>query len=252
MVGNLACQRAMQNALEPDERFLALNVNYASLAPVVPDGRVLTAFGSVAHRRGDVIIANAEVRDQDGQIVGLVNGPCLVAKRNRPSQRASDRALLTVLFTDLVGSTERAAQLGDVAWSRLLDQHNEAITRQLEIHNGRKIKSTGDGVLAVFSSPSRAVLCARAIRDALAKLDLQTRAGLHVGECEIVGADVAGLVVHVAARIQGAAEPGEILVSTAVRELITDSGVKVVEAGDHQLRGLEGSYMLYVVTDDPA
>jgi class 3 adenylate cyclase len=192
---------------------------------------------------------SSEIRDPDGQVVCLVSGPCLIRKKGNRAWRTSERALLTVLFTDLVGSTEHAAQLGDTAWAGLLDQHNDVVARQVEIHKGRSVKNTGDGVLAVFASPSRAVMCARGIRDGLSRLGLQARAGIHTGECEVSGADIAGIAVHVAARIEATATAGEILLSSAVRELIAGSDIQLVERGRHRLRGIEDDYLLYAVAD---
>jgi class 3 adenylate cyclase len=119
--------------------------------------------------------------------------------------------------------------------------------RQLEIHGGREVKTTGDGFLATFESPTRAMQCARAIRDGVRRLGLELRAGIHVGECEVGGGDVAGLAVHVASRVQSAAEPGEILVSSTVRDLTAGSGFRLIDRGAHELKGLEGKWMLFAV-----
>jgi class 3 adenylate cyclase len=154
---------------------------------------------------------------------------------------------LTVLFTDLVGSTQRAEQLGDSRWGGLLDEHNAVIRRQLELHKGREVKMTGDGFLATFDSPTRAVQCARAIQDAVERLGLEIRAGIHTGECEAVGGDVAGIAVHVASRVQSAAQPGEILVSSTVRDLIAGSGLRLDDRGIHELKGLDGKWTLFAV-----
>jgi class 3 adenylate cyclase len=220
------------------------------MAPVVPDGRPLVAVGVVHHRRGDVLLPGAEVTDDDGQVVAVVQGACLVRERgSRPRQRVAERMLLTVLFTDLVGSTERAQRLGDAKWRELLDEHNALLRRQLDLHRGREVNTTGDGFLATFDSPTRAVECARAMRDGLGQLGLEIRAGIHTGECELVGGDVTGLAVHVASRVQSAAQPGEILVSSTVRDLLGSSEARLVDRGAHKLKGLEGTWVLLGVDE---
>ena len=157
--------------------------------------------------------------------------------------------LLTVLFTDLVGSTERAGQEGDANWRAVLEDHHAIVRRQIELHAGREVKTTGDGFLATFDSPSRAVHCARAIKSGLAKLGLDLRAGVHTGECELMGADVAGLAVHVASRVESAAEPGEILVSNTVRDLAAGSGLDFIDRGAHELKGISGTWQLFAVAE---
>jgi class 3 adenylate cyclase len=157
--------------------------------------------------------------------------------------------LLTVLFTDLVGSTERAGREGDAKWRDVLEDHHTIVRRQIEVHTGREVKTTGDGFLATFESPSRAVECARAIKTGLAKLGLEIRAGVHTGECELIGSDVAGLAVHVASRVQSTADPGEILVSNTVRDLAAGSGLDFIDRGAHELKGVSGSWQLYAVAD---
>ncbi|MBA2325147.1 MAG: hypothetical protein H0V95_00690, partial [Actinobacteria bacterium] len=165
---------------------------------MIPDGRPLVADAIVRHRRGNLVISECEITDADGQTVAIAQSSGLLLERTaRPAQRATDRRLLSVLFTDVVGSTERARQLGDARWRELLDEHNALVRRQLELHKGREVKTTGDGFLATFDSPTRAVECARAIRDAMRGLGLEIRAGIHTGDCELVGGDVAGLAVHV-------------------------------------------------------
>src|SRR5947207_4832680 len=130
-----------------------------------------------------------------------------------------ERVLATVLFTDIVGSTERAAQVGDHAWRELLDRHNELIRAELASWRGREVKTLGDGFIATFDGPARGVRCARSIVDGVAGLGLQVRAGLHTGECEVLEDDVAGIAVHIGARIGAMAGPGEVLVSSTVKDL---------------------------------
>jgi class 3 adenylate cyclase len=160
----------------------------------------------------------------------------------------SDRMLATVLFTDIVGSTERAAQLGDGAWRSLLERHDTLVREEVERHRGRIVKSLGDGGLAVFDGPSRAISSALAIRDGVRRLDLEVRAGLHTGECELLADDdIGGLAVHIGARISSLAAPGEVLVSGTVRDLVVGSGRTLVDRGEHQLKGVPGSWRIHAV-----
>lgn len=248
VLGNLAIGRAVTELIDPDQRYVILHAITTSMAPVVPDGRSLIAVASVRHRRGDILIAEAEVTDEDGKTVAIVQGPCRVRERGgRAAEQIADRRLLTVLFTDVVGSTERAQQLGDARWRELLEHHNVLCRRQLELHKGHEVKTMGDGILATFDSPSRAVRCAIAIRDGLAGLGLHVRAGIHTGECELVGRDVAGLAVHVASRIEATAQPDEILISGTVRDLIASSEVAIADRGRHDLKGVSGAWQLFAV-----
>jgi uncharacterized protein (TIGR00369 family) len=236
----------------PDQRLVTINVTTSFLAPVLPDGRQLTAVATVRSRRNDVVVVHCEVTDADGQTALITQVTLLlVNRRPRSSRQAAERVLLSVLFTDVVGSTERASQLGDTRWRELLDEHHALVRRQLELQKGREVKTTGDGFLATFDSPTRAVQCARAIREGVVRLGLAIRAGIHTGECELVGGDVAGLAVHVASRVQSAAQPGEILVSSTVRDLIAGSGLALVDRGAHALKGLEGTWTLLAVEDEP-
>ena len=165
------------------------------------------------------------------------------------SRRAHEpeRALATVLFTDIVGSTERAAELGDRRWRDLLERHDAAVRRQLEVHRGREVKMMGDGFLAAFDGPARAIRCARAIGDAVKEAGLEVRAGIHTGEVELVGEDVSGIAVNIGARISALAGPGEVLVSSTVRELVVGSGLEFAERGPHTLKGAPGEWRLFAV-----
>ena len=158
-----------------------------------------------------------------------------------------DRILATVLFTDIVDSTRLAAEAGDRRWRELLDAHDEISAREVERFRGRRVKTTGDGMLAVFDGPARGVRCAQAVLDGLAELRVEIRAGLHVGECELRGDDVGGLAVHIGARVAGLARPGEILVSRTVRDLVAGSGLRFDERGEHELKGIPDRWSLYAV-----
>ncbi len=160
-----------------------------------------------------------------------------------------DRVLTTVLFTDIVGSTERATQLGDRRWRELLDAHHAAVRRQLERFRGHEIDIAGDGFLASFDGPARAIRCARAAIGAVGELGLDIRAGVHTGECEVAGDKLAGIAVHIGARVAGQAEPGEVLVSSTVRDLVAGSGLEFADRGPVALKGVPGEWRLYRVTD---
>jgi len=158
-----------------------------------------------------------------------------------------DRVLVTVLFTDIVGSTERAVSLGDQRWRSLLDRHDQIVREQLRIFRGREINTTGDGFVASFDGPARAIRCAQGIIEATGKLGVQVRAGLHTGECEVRGDDLGGLAVHIAARVGARAEPGEVLVSGMVNDLVVGSSIDFGDRGEHQLKGVPGSWKLFAV-----
>ena len=167
------------------------------------------------------------------------------------SQPVFDRQLATILFTDIVGSTSLLAERGDSAWRALVAAHDEVVRRQLERYRGREIAQTGDGFLAVFDGPARAVTCAARVLEALRELGLQVRAGLHTGEVERANGDVRGLAVHIAARVLDAAGDGEILASGTVRDLVVGSGVEFAERGAQELRGVPGRWPLYEVLSAP-
>jgi class 3 adenylate cyclase len=165
---------------------------------------------------------------------------------DRPSV-AIDRVLTTVLFTDIVGSTERAVALGDHRWRSLLDAHDRAVRQQLQRFRGREINTTGDGFLAAFDGPARAIHCARAIRDAAHGLGLEIRAGLHTGECEVRGNDLSGVSVHTAQRVSALGRPGEILVTSTVRDMVAGSGITFNDRGLHTLKGLPDKRQILAV-----
>ena len=168
----------------------------------------------------------------------------LTGERTRPR---ADRELATVLFTDIVGSTALAADLGDLRWRAVLDRHGDLIARQLDRFRGSSIKSTGDGVLATFDGPARAIGSAVAIRDGARQIGLNVRAGIHTGEVEKVGTDVAGLAVHLGQRISALAGPGEVLVSRTVKDLVVGSGIEFDDRGEHELKGVPGPWQLFAV-----
>jgi class 3 adenylate cyclase len=160
---------------------------------------------------------------------------------------ADDRVLATVLFTDIVASTHRAAQIGDHDWHALLDAHDVVVRAQLARFRGREVNTSGDGFLAMFDGPQRAIRCAMAIRDAVQALGIEVRAGLHTGECEVRGDDIGGIGVHIGARVSALAGPNEVLVSSTLRDLVIGSGLEFDDRGTHELKGVPGEWRLFAV-----
>jgi class 3 adenylate cyclase/pimeloyl-ACP methyl ester carboxylesterase len=165
----------------------------------------------------------------------------------RAEQTVIDRVLATVLFTDIVGSTERAAVVGDKVWKALLERHHEVIRALIGRYRGREVDTTGDGFLATFDGPARAIRCATSITEAVRDLGIEIRAGLHTGECELVDDKVGGIAVHIGARVAALAGPSEVLVSSTVKDLVAGSGLTFEDAGEHQLKGVPDRWHLYRV-----
>ena len=207
--------------------------NARALAAALPDGRLAEITGS-----GTAIFAD-DVEEIADEIEGFLTGA-------RPPPR-HERVLATVLFTDVVGSTKRAAELGDERWRALLDRHNRLLRAELDRFGGREIGTAGDGFLATFDSPRRAIECARAAGAALGSVDLEIRAGVHTGEIELVDGDIQGLAVHIGARIAALAGADEILVSSTVKDLVVGSDIAFVDGGEHELKGVPGAWRVYRV-----
>jgi class 3 adenylate cyclase len=166
---------------------------------------------------------------------------------SRPAPR-HDRVLATVLFTDIVGSTDRAAEIGDVRWRELLAEHDQLVRRALDRFEGREVKTTGDGFLATFDGPARAIRCAEAIHEFLRAIDVDVRAGLHTGEIDSVDRDVGGIAVHLGARVMAEADAGETVVSSTVKDLVVGSEIAFEDRGEHHLKGVPGTWRLFAVS----
>jgi class 3 adenylate cyclase len=186
---------------------------------------------------GDTALAGEQAKALPDEVAEFLTG-------ERPAVDI-ERILTTVLFTDIVGSTARAASLGDSRWRSLLDTHDRAVREQLRRFRGREINTTGDGFVASFDGPARAIRCAQAINDAMEPLGVGLRMGLHAGECEVRGDDLGGLAVHIAARIGGLASSAEVLVSGTLRDLVIGSGIEFAERGEHELNGVPGTWKLF-------
>ncbi|MGA7872576.1 MAG: adenylate/guanylate cyclase domain-containing protein [Candidatus Binatus sp.] len=223
----------------------------------------------ILHRKGDSLVPVACGRDMASKIPGAkyVELPgedhllqalppdlldrlldeieeFITGVRHRPDP---DRVLATVMFTDIVRSTERAAEMGDFRWRELLNDYYAAVRKELAVFRGREVNTAGDGLLATFDGPNRAIRCACSVRERLRPLGLEVRTGLHTGECELIGDDVGGIAVHIAARVAATAEPDEVLVSSTVRDLVAGSGLRFADRGMHGLKGVPEEWRLFLV-----
>jgi len=233
---------------------------------ILPTVRVPTL---VLHRRNDEMIPVERGRDLATQIPnakfieypGSDHGFCFgdvegmlgdieefITGHRETSSADLERVLATVLFTDIVDSTRSAAKMGDQTWRRLLDSHDELAKQMVEKHRGTLIKSTGDGILATFDGPGRAVRCALALETASKQIGLPLRAGLHTGEIEIRGRDIGGIAVHAAARVMAQSNADEVLVSRVVTDLVAGAGLKFSDRGSHELKGLPGRWDLFAAS----
>jgi class 3 adenylate cyclase len=228
--------------LDSDTRFLR---------PVPPDGRRIRAESTASEPAPDLFVIDTKIHDADGRLVALGTGAAIRidgARRIGRQRTQSQRVLTTLLFTDIVDSTGHAQRLGDTTWRALLEQHHVATRREVARCNGAEVAMTGDGFLARFDSPARAIEAACAVHRAVERLGLQIRAGVHSGECEVAGTTLAGMAVHIASRIQAAAAPGEVLVSSTVKALVVGSTLRFVDRGEQMLKGVPEPWNLYAVS----
>jgi class 3 adenylate cyclase len=215
--------------------------------PLMPIQHAQFLADHIAGSRFEVIPGNSSAvfLPNDTQVLDVVEEFLTGAR----AQSADDRVLATVLFTDIAGATERAAQLGDARWKDLLRRHHELVRAEIGRFRGREVDNAGDGFLVHFDGPARALRCAQAIRARLHDdLQIAIRAGVHTGECERLGEKLSGLAVHIGARIQGAARPGEVLVSQTVKDLVVGGGLAFREAGVHELKGVPDRWPLYALS----
>jgi class 3 adenylate cyclase/acyl-coenzyme A thioesterase PaaI-like protein len=239
---NLTLQR-------PGESFVVLEGAWRFHRTVAADGRMLRAEASWENRpEKDPLRVDVHIYDADGALVAWEHGIGVIipssARQRRPAPEAK-RILATLLFTDIVGSTEHADKLGDARWRALLDQQRAIIRREMAEREGVEVDTAGDGFLARFDSPARALECARAVRDDVKHLGIEIRAGIHTGECELQSGRLSGIAVHIAARVQAAAGPGEIFVSATVKDLVIGSAIRFEDRGEHSLKGVPGEWRLY-------
>jgi class 3 adenylate cyclase/pimeloyl-ACP methyl ester carboxylesterase len=239
----------LRSFLEVDARDILASVRVPTLVLSRRDNEAAAASRYVAdHIPGaqGIELAGADLVPFVGDAGAVVDAieTFLTGQRTPPPP---ERILATVLFTDLVDSTGHAAAMGDRRWREVLATHDTLVRRELDRYRGREIKTTGDGVLAIFDGPGRAIRCAFAIRDAIQALGVQVRAGLHTGEIELRGDDIAGIAVHVGQRVASHAGPSEVLVSRTVADLIAGSDLELVDRGEHELKGLPGTWHLFRV-----
>jgi class 3 adenylate cyclase/pimeloyl-ACP methyl ester carboxylesterase len=210
------------------------------LAAHIPNAKLLELDGpDHMHWIGDNALQIADM------ILEFIGNPSTVAR----STAGSQRMLATILFTDIVGSTLRASELGDVAWRELLQAHDATVRREIARFRGSEVKCTGDGFLILFDGPARAIHCGQAISEGTLPLGIKVRVGLHTGEVERTSTDVLGIAVHIAARVMDAAHPGEVMISRTVKDLVAGSGIKCEDAGEHTLKGIEEKWQLYKVRE---
>jgi class 3 adenylate cyclase len=218
--------------LHRDEEFVPVeNAHY--MAEHIPDARLVVLPGA------DHIPFYGDADGYAEEIEEFLTGA-----RHAPPP---DRILTTVMFTDIVGSTERAAALGDAGWRRLMAQHDELMRGEISEHRGREVKTMGDGFLATFDGPARGIRCAQGAADKVRALGIELRAGLHTGECELVRDDIAGMAVNIGARIGALAGPGEVLVSSTVKDLVVGSGISFKDRDAHELKGVPGEWRVFAV-----
>jgi class 3 adenylate cyclase len=220
--------------LNRDEQAILPVRNARALAEALPNARLVELPGR------DTAIFSSDVDEVAGEIQAFLTGA-------RPPPR-HDRVLATVLFTDIVGSTERAATIGDRDWRELLERHHRLLRAALDRYGGREVHTAGDGFLATFDSPRRAIECASAAGEAIRSIGLEIRAGVHTGEVELSGGDVQGIAVHIGARIAGLAGAGEVFVSSTVKDLVAGSGIEFDERGEHALKGVPGEWRVFAVS----
>jgi DNA-binding NarL/FixJ family response regulator len=198
--------------------------------------------GVRAVARGDALLSPGVTR----RLIGAFAGGQAPAF---PSGSTADRILATVMFSDIVSSTERAAEIGDRRWRDVLDRHDELVRKQIGNHGGREIKTTGDGFLALFDAPARAIRCAISIREALQAVGVDVRIGLHSGEVELRGNDVGGIGVSIGARVAASGSAGDVVVSSTVRDLVAGSGIEFADLGRHALKGVPDEWQLFAVAE---
>ena len=241
-------RRTLQLTLDLDVRYILPLIQVPTLLLQHADNPLIGNSGRYLAQQ----IPNAKCVDLPGRNFYPIGEDAIEEMREfvtgeRSTSVNDERVLATVLFTDIVDSTRHASELGDRDWRALLDAHDAVVRAQLGRFRGKEVKTVGDGFLATFDGPQRAIKCALAIRSAVRPLDLDVRAGLHTGECELRGNDIGGIAVHIGARVSALAAAGEVLVSSTVRDLVVGSGLTFEERGAHQLKGVPGEWHLYAV-----
>lgn len=248
MAGHLVCAAAA-GSIQAEGRGIQTLMFGVRITRAVPaDDRELRMSATVDHRDGQRVFVSGELSDAQGSVALLSYAGWDSPVGRRSPQSRTERVLATVMFTDIVASTERASALGDARWSEVLQEHDALLRREVQRRRGRVIKGTGDGVLAVFDSPTQAVACGVAVRDAVRSLNIDVRVGIHTGECDLTDGDVSGVTVHIAARLETAAQPGQVLVSETVRALSSASDITFSDCGTRTLKGIEGDVSVFAAS----
>jgi uncharacterized protein (TIGR00369 family) len=245
---------AAGSALPAGTAFNTIDIKVNFLRPVMPSDGELLAHARVIHRGRTVAVVNCEVRDPQGKLAAQATASFLILPGRfweRPVEIANeitpeaDRVLTTILFIDVVGSTSRAATMGDQAWREVLAAYQRALREEIQRFQGTEVDSVGDGFLVAFDGAARALRCAAAMRDSARAAGLDIRAGVHAGECERSGGKLVGIAVHAGQRIEALAAPGEILTTAMVKELVSGSGIEFEDRQEHELKGIPGTYHLF-------
>lgn len=251
-VANATWWGAALTLLQPGDSFAALDQVVRFHREVPADGRALRVEARTVVENRNLSLTEASVFDADGVLVASESGAGafigIDRRRGRP-QVETKRVLATLLFADIVGSTDHADRLGDARWRTILEEYRVAVRHEIVRFEGIEIDTAGDGFFVRFDTPRNAIDCACAIRSGVKQLGIETRSGIHTGECEMQGRGLTGIAVHVAARIQGAAAPGEILVSGTVRDIAAGSHLRFEDRGEHSLKGIPTPLRLYSLSE---
>jgi class 3 adenylate cyclase len=249
-MGNMATWLTVVSLAQPNMDAVPVNQTIRFSRAVPADGRALRAEAQLAEHRPGRFYTETVVRDADDTLVAKQTGEVALIRDSlrapRP-QKEAKRVLATLLFTDIVDSTRHVERLGDGGWRALLEEHRNRVRQEISRYNGTEVDTAGDGFFVRFDTPARAIDAARAVRAAGAGQDIEIRAGIHTGECELEGSRLAGMAVHIASRTQGAAAPGEILVSSTVKDLAGGAGLRFEDRGEHKLKGVPDSWRLFCV-----
>jgi len=256
LLADAAMSLAAGSTVPAATAFSPLDMKVHFLRPVLPADGELIARARVLHRGRTIAVVTCEVIGPEDRLVAQASGSVLILPGRpwlRPVHVAdeitqdTDRVLATVLFIDIVDSTRVASEMGDRRWKELLAEYRVAVREQLQLFRGTEIDVAGDGFLVSFDGAARAIRCAVAARDAVRRIGLEVRSGVHTGECELSGGKLVGLTVHIGSRLAAQAAPGEIIVSNTVRELASDSGITFADRGVHALKGITGEWRLYQI-----
>jgi class 3 adenylate cyclase len=251
-LGNMATWHAVVGVAQRNMEVVPLNQTIRFSRSVPADGRALRAEAHLVEYSPRMFHTDTVVRDADGNVVAKRTGEVALIQDSQRAPRPlkeAKRVLATLLFTDIADSTRHIERLGDAGWRALLEEHRKRVRQEISRYNGTEVDTAGDGFFVRFDSPARAIDAARAVRAAAAGQKIEIRAGIHTGECELEGNRLSGMAVHVASRTQGAAAPGEILVSSTVKDLALGAGFRFEDRGEHTLKGVPDPWRLFCVVD---